>query len=394
MWNSASTKEAWGLASGSMYLQSVATAGGDVGNIEFFNGRSGAGTSTMKLTGDNRVGIGTTAPTTKLDVNGTINAVNYTGNGSQLTSVNGNSSGLILNWNASGFIVNQSPNLTDYAKYQYGSNNFNGSGTIKTAGVNVTHPGSEVNGVYIGNDGIIRMYGSSPSLTYYKNNSIDDDNNIYFKNYINAITKQVYFQNGYSASGLEEGISNSIVYDVRGSGAYISYYSPNITLNGLLKMYPMADTTSSIRFLKADGTTMVMSLDTTNARVGIGTTAPAYKLDVNGTGRFNGSLNVTGNINATGTITGGNTNFKNITSTHQTVTGNVNVTGNINATGNLNLQNITALSINATSYKSGTATGISVTYQVVCDVDLIGLTKKYQNFTYTSGLLTSNTTCA
>jgi hypothetical protein len=70
MWNSASTKEAWGLASGSMYLQSVASAGGDVGNISFYNGRSGAGTSTMKLTGDNLVGIGTTAPTTKLDVNG------------------------------------------------------------------------------------------------------------------------------------------------------------------------------------------------------------------------------------------------------------------------------------------------------------------------------------
>jgi hypothetical protein len=68
MWNSASTKEAWGLYAGSMYFQSVATAGGDVGNIDFITGRSGAGTSTMKLTADNRVGIGTTAPANKLHI--------------------------------------------------------------------------------------------------------------------------------------------------------------------------------------------------------------------------------------------------------------------------------------------------------------------------------------
>jgi hypothetical protein len=44
-----------------------------------------------------------------------------------------------------------------------------------------------------------------------------------------------------------------------------------------------------------------------NGNVGIGTTTPAYKLDVNGTGRVTGNLTVGGNITAAGTITA--TNF-------------------------------------------------------------------------------------
>ena len=48
--------------------------------------------------------------------------------------------------------------------------------------------------------------------------------------------------------------------------------------NGIIN--PTADSTTAIRFNKADGTTNVATIDTTNSRLGIGTTAPAYKLDV------------------------------------------------------------------------------------------------------------------
>lgn len=43
---------------------------------------------------------------------------------------------------------------------------------------------------------------------------------------------------------------------------------------------------------------------------------------------------------------------------------------------------------------SSGAVGITKQYELVCDVDLVGLTKKYQNFTYSGGILTGNTSCA
>ncbi|MFA5125369.1 MAG: hypothetical protein WC473_06155, partial [Patescibacteria group bacterium] len=82
-------------------------------------------------------------------------------------------------------------------------------------------------------------------------------------------------------------------------------------------IYPAADGTSAIKFNKADGTTNVLDIDTTNSRVGIGSATPAYTLDVAGTIRATGAatlastLAVTGNVtlsgtgNSVGTITSG-----------------------------------------------------------------------------------------
>jgi len=49
------------------------------------------------------------------------------------------------------------------------------------------------------------------------------------------------------------------------------------------KIYPSADSTTAIQINKADGTTNVLNVDTTNGRVGIGTTGQAQKLSVAGT---------------------------------------------------------------------------------------------------------------
>ena len=57
----------------------------------------------------------------------------------------------------------------------------------------------------------------------------------------------------------------------------------------------------------------------------------------------------------------------------------LDTSGNLNVTGNITAPNI--------NY------GLNQTFKIVCDVDLVALTKKYQNFTYTGGILTSNTTC-
>jgi hypothetical protein len=47
-------------------------------------------------------------------------------------------------------------------------------------------------------------------------------------------------------------------------------------------LYPSADSTTAVGIFKADGTTNVLNVDTTNSRVGIGTTEPGAELDVVG----------------------------------------------------------------------------------------------------------------
>jgi hypothetical protein len=55
---------------------------------------------------------------------------------------------------------------------------------------------------------------------------------------------------------------------------------------------PPSDSTSSIKITKADGATSILSVDTLNTRVGIGTIAPAVALDIVGSTNMSGSLNV------------------------------------------------------------------------------------------------------
>lgn len=50
------------------------------------------------------------------------------------------------------------------------------------------------------------------------------------------------------------------------------------------KLYPDTDSTTGIQLTKADGTTYIVNIDTTNSRVGIGTNAPSQKLHVYNSG--------------------------------------------------------------------------------------------------------------
>ncbi len=72
------------------------------------------------------------------------------------------------------------------------------------------------------------------------------------------------------------------------STTYVPYTgaSANVLL-GVNKLqtpviFPASDSTTALQFNKADGTTNVLNIDTTNGRVGIGTTAPLSKLGVTG----------------------------------------------------------------------------------------------------------------
>ena len=71
---------------------------------------------------------------------------------------------------------------------------------------------------------------------------------------------------------------------VTGRGATTSTVSTFSTAIKTPKIYPSADSTTAIQILKADGVTSVLNVDTTNARVGIGTTSPGMQLDLGGFG--------------------------------------------------------------------------------------------------------------
>jgi len=55
---------------------------------------------------------------------------------------------------------------------------------------------------------------------------------------------------------------------------------------------PTADSTTAIQFNKADGTTNVLTVDTTNSRLGIGTASPGALLDVNGVSYFRSTISL------------------------------------------------------------------------------------------------------
>lgn len=60
------------------------------------------------------------------------------------------------------------------------------------------------------------------------------------------------------------------------------------TTSGIISptVYPSANSTTAFQIRRADGTTSVLNVDTTNSRVGIGTTSPGYLLSVNGQAVF------------------------------------------------------------------------------------------------------------
>ena len=59
------------------------------------------------------------------------------------------------------------------------------------------------------------------------------------------------------------------------------------------KIYPAADSTTAIQILKADGTTPVVTVDTTNKRIGINLSDPVAKFEVSGEANILGILRIT-----------------------------------------------------------------------------------------------------
>jgi hypothetical protein len=107
--------------------------------------------------------------------------------------------------------------------------------------------------------------------------------------------------------------------------AYFSSVNDGAGTSNLIIRTTGTGTRGDIIFSPNATQTMTIKND---GKVGIGTTAPAYKLDVNGNGNFNGNLSVTGNITAS-------TGYKVGTSTGLTASYNCTSYPNVTITGGI-----------------------------------------------------------
>lgn len=96
-------------------------------------------------------------------------------------------------------------------------------------------------------------------------------------------TTASYSNNSTSSSyslSASYGINPGYVPYVSASSNVILGSNSLSTATGLIspKLYPLTDSTASLGIFKADGTTNILSVDSTNSRIGIGTTSPSQTL--------------------------------------------------------------------------------------------------------------------
>ena len=273
-------------------------------------------------TTNGRVGIGT-IPQSALDVNGDIRI--HAGSGGQIVFADGSTMSSAGLGSAAALSNSTDAIIT-------GDSDSNGSGEV------ILKTGSN-DRLHILNGGNIGIGTPTPATT------LD----------INGITT---FRGNIIA-----GTDNT--YDIGASGATrprTGYFGTSVVAPSFVgnligsKIYPASDSTTAIQINKADGTTNVFNVDTTNGRVGIGTTTPTQLLSLTsttGTAAENFTSEVT---------TAGNTGATYVTSgTDNAGTGTVAWTtpGNITASDG-NYATATPSSGNPTHYLQGTGLGFSV----------------------------------
>jgi hypothetical protein len=94
-------------------------------------------------------------------------------------------------------------------------------------------------------------------------------------------------------AALETIDENAVSVDKTQSVTGAKTFSAVLTASSGVKtglVYPSSNGTTAFQIDKADGTTTVVNVDTTNSRVGIGNSAPTVALDVTGGGRFSSNL--------------------------------------------------------------------------------------------------------
>jgi hypothetical protein len=293
------------------------------GFIRFYtNTSTGNPVERMQINSSGNVGIGTTSPGYKLDVNGTVNATGLNINGSPITTSQWSTSGSAINFSGGNVgigtlapasilnlqgngnndpILATSNNLTIYDNRAYNSTNeggmitfggkYNSSGVFDTFGA---IQGIKKNTTDGNDDGQLNFYVRTNGDNAWTSTSdvkmvIDSTGSVGIGTTSPTQGKMVVAQSSSATDFANKGIVTSVSSGIATANA----------INSSLSMYDgTAIHAGDIGFLYSSGGTykMVMSVNNdTNGdpdnvltlqgnggNVGIGTTAPAYKLDVAG----------------------------------------------------------------------------------------------------------------
>ena len=123
----------------------------NVGDLRFFTSQGATRSEKMRIDSSGNVGIGTSSPTEKLDVTGTVKATAFEGDGSSLTGIEGVPSGIIAMWSGSDASIpsgwnlcngsNGTPDLRD--RFIVGSGSSYSTGN--TGGASSVTPSGSVN---------------------------------------------------------------------------------------------------------------------------------------------------------------------------------------------------------------------------------------------------------